>query len=137
MFRKNNNCILILAISAVLGIIVGVVAYNVTIPGITIALGITLAFTALILLLSTGIALKAKGNESDCLCNYSKCLALGIVGTIITGIIALSITIATASIAIAILLGLLTAFALTTLLSFVGLLLCIALKDCFVCPCNG
>ena len=95
MFRKNNNCILILAISAVLGIIVGVVAYNVTIPGITIALGVTLAFTALILLLSTGIALKAKGNESDCLCNYSKCLALGIVGTIITGIIALSITMVT------------------------------------------
>ena len=95
MFRKNNNCILILAISAVLGIIVGVVAYNVTIPGITIALGVTLAFTALILLLSTGIALKAKGNESECLCNYSKCLALWIVGTIITGIIALSITMVT------------------------------------------
>ena len=95
MFRKNNNCILILAISAVLGIIVGVVAYNVTIPGITIALGVTLAFTALILLLSTGIALKAKGNESECLCNYSKCLALGIVGNIITEVIALSITMVT------------------------------------------
>ena len=133
MFRKNNNCILILAISAVLGIIVGVVAYNVTIPGITIALGVTLAFTALILLLSTGIALKAKGNESECLCNYSKCLALGIIGTVITGVIALSATIVTASVGVAILLGLLTAFGLTTLLSFVGLILCIINQNCCRC----
>ena len=137
MFKKDNNCILILAIAAVLGIIVGVVAYNVAIPGIIIAISVALALTALILLLLTGIVIKVKGNESECLCNYAKCLSLGIVGTIITGVIALSVTIVTASVAIAILLGLLTAFALTTLLSFVGLVLCIALKDCYRCSCNG
>ena len=137
MFRRNNNCTLILAIVAVLGIIVGVVAFNVAIPGIIIAIGVALAFTALILLLFTGIAIKVKGDEKECLCNYARCLSLGVVGTIITGVIALSVTIVTASIAIAILLGLLTAFALTTLLSFIGLVLCIAEKDCFRCMCNN
>ena len=137
MFRKDNNCILILAIVAVLGIIVGVVAYNVVIPGIIIAISIALALTALILLLLTGVVIKSKGNDNECLCSYIKCLGLGIVGTIITGVISLSVTIVTASVAIAILLGLLTAFALTTLLSFVGLILCIVLKDCYRCPCNG
>ena len=137
MFRRNNNCILILAIAAILGIIVGVVAFNVTIPGIIIAIGVALAFTALILLLFSYVVTKVKGNENECLCNYARCLSLGIVGTIITGVIALSATIVTASVAIAILLGLLTAFALTTLLSFVGLILCIAEKDCFRCSCSG
>ena len=51
MFKKDNNCIIILAIAAVLGIIVGVVAYNVAIPGIIIAISVALALTALILLL--------------------------------------------------------------------------------------
>ena len=136
MFRRNNNCVLILAIAAVLGIIVGVVAFNVVIPGIIIAIGVVLALTALILLLLSFIVLKVKGNENECLCSYIRCLGLGIVGTIITGIIALSITIATASVAIAILLGLLTAFALTTLLAFVGLIVCIAEKDCYKCVCD-
>ncbi len=95
MFKRNNNCVLILAIAAVLGIIVGVVAFNVAIPGIIIAIGVALAFTALILLLLTGIVVKGKNNNNECLCNYTRCLSLGIVGTIITGVIALSITIVT------------------------------------------
>lgn len=131
MFRKDCNCILILAIAAVLGIIVGVVSFNVVIPGIIIAISITLALAALILVLLTALVVKVK--EYDCLCNYSKCLALGIVGTVITAVIALSATIVTASVAIAILLGLLTAFGLTTLLSFIGLILCIINKNCCSC----
>ena len=133
MFRKDSNCILILAISAILGIIVGVVAYNVAIPGIIIAISITLVLAALVLVLLTALVTKIK--EYNCLCNYSKCLALGIIGTIITGVIALAVTIVTASVAIAILLGLLTAFGLTTLLSFVGLILCIINKNCCSCNC--
>lgn len=135
MFKRDCNCILILAIAAVLGIIVGVVAFNVAIPGIIIAISVTLALSALILILLTKLVVKVK--DYDCLCNYLRCLALGIVGTIITAIIALSVTIVTGSIAIAILLGLLTAFGLTTLLSFVGLILCIVEKDCYKYPCNG
>ena len=131
MFRKDCNCILILAIAAILGIIVGVVAFNVTIPGIIIAISVTLAIAVLILILLTSLVVKSK--EYDCLCNYTKCLALGIIGTVITAIIALSATIVTASVAIAILLGLLTAFGLTTLLSFIGLLLCIINNNCCRC----
>lgn len=131
MFRKDCNCILILAISAVLGIIVGVVAFSVTIPGIIIAISVTLALAVLILALLTGLV--AKIEDYYCLCNYAKCLALGIIGTVITGVIALSATIVTASVGIAILLGLLTAFGLTTLLSFVGLILCIINQNCCRC----
>ena len=133
MFKRDCNCILILAIAAVLGIIVGVVAFNVAIPGIIIAISVTLALTALILLLLTILVVKVK--EYECLCDYSKCLALGIIGTVITAVIALSVTIITASVGIAILLGLLTAFGLTTLLSFIGLILCIINKNCYKCDC--
>ncbi len=133
MFKRDCNCILILSIAAVLGIIVGVVAFNVAIPGIIIAISVTLALTALILLLLTILVVKVK--EYECLCDYSKGLALGIIGTVITAVIALSVTIVTASVGIAILLGLLTAFGLTTLLSFIGLILCIINKNCYKCDC--
>lgn len=133
MLKKDCNCILILAIAAVLGIIIGVVAFNVAIPGIIIAISVILALAALILILFTKLTVKVR--NYDCLCNYSKCIALGVVGAIITAVIALSVTIETGSIAIAILLGLLTAFGLTALLSFVGLILCIINENC--CSCNN
>ena len=71
--------------------------------------------------------------DYNCILILAIAAVLGIVGTIITAVIALSATIVTASVAIAILLGLLTAFGLTTLLSFIGLILCIINKNCCSC----
>lgn len=130
MFRKNCNCIIISAISAVLGIIAGVITYFVAIPGIITAIWLAFGLSAGILVLVTYLLTRIERNQAKCLCEYTYCLPIGIIGTILTAILALAIGIVVGSISRAILVGLGLAFTLTTLFSFIGLIICLMKTRC-------
>lgn len=130
MFRKNCNCIIISAISAVLGIIAGVITYFVTIPGIITAVWIAFGLSAGILALLTYLTTKVDRNESRCLCDYVYCIPIGIAGTIVLSLVALAVGIVAGSIIRAIIIGLGVAFAFTMLFSFIGLIICLIKTNC-------
>lgn len=126
--REKSGCIVPIAIAAVLAIIVGVTSFSTLIPGIFNALWIAFGIGAFAISTVLFVALFARAKE--CVCENGKCIAVLAVGTIITTIIALSVTITVASTLISILLGAVTFFLAGTILSTLKLLLCLVDATC-------
>ena len=130
MKRDICGCLITLLIGIVFGIIVGYNAYITLIPGIVTAIWIAFGIGVGALVLLTLIAAKTCCKKEKCICRNGKCIAIAAVGTIITSIIGLSITITAESVLIAILIGLGTLFLTMTILGLLNLVLCLVDENC-------
>ena len=128
--KCNCTCLVIgIALSVIFGIIIGIIFYLGLVPlittGIWIAFGV--AVLALVFLLSS-VLFTARVKVFKCLCLSLGALLIGILGTILTAVGALSITLVTGSILIAILIGLGALFFGLVLAALTCIILCIL--DC-------
>ena len=123
MCFKGCNCIISATASILIGAVVGILFYSALIPAITTAVIITLIFAALAFLLLTLIGISGKDNE--CLCKVGKCVLLGTSLTLVLGLIASVLTLATGAIGYAILVGLLGAAFFFTLFGVIELIGCL------------
>ena len=130
MLRRDCGCLVLLLIGAILGSIVGYFVYTTAIAGIVAALWIGFGIGIGALLLLTIIALFAYSKKERCVCNNGTCIAIAAIGTIITTIIGLSITITTGVLLIAALIGLATLFLSITLFAILRLILCLIYANC-------
>lgn len=130
MNRKNCGCLITLFIGIILGIIVGYNAYLTLIPGIVAALWIAFGIGIGALVLLAIMAQIACGKKEKCICKNGNCIAIPAVGTIITSIIGLSITITAEAIGTAVLIGLVTLFLTMTILNILKLVLCLINENC-------
>lgn len=130
MLFGKIGCLISAFISIILGFIVGIVSFNVVIPGIVAALWIAFGIGVGALLLVILLAAFVKGREEWCICENGTCIAVGAIGTIISTIIGLSITITTGVVAIAVLLGITTFFLAFTLFGLLQLAICLSKKKC-------
>ena len=130
MQKNDCKCLLSLLVGAVLGIIVGYISYSTLIPGIVTALWIGFGIGIGSLILLTLLAILANCKQERCICANGTCLAVSAIGTIITTIIGLAITIVTGSILISALIGLATLFLTATLINILKLLICLINSKC-------
>lgn len=130
MKDKGCGCIVSLLVGAVFGSIVGYISYSTLIPGIvaTLWIGFSIGIGTLILL--TLLALLVNGKQERCICANGTCLAGSAIGTIITTIIGLAITIVTGSVLVSILIGLATLFLVATLINIWKVLICLINSNC-------
>ena len=129
--RKNDcGCIIPLLIGAVLGIVVGYISYSTLIPGIVTALWIGFGIGVGTLILLLLLALFANCKQERCLCENGLCFAISTLGTIVTTIIGLAITIVTGSVLVSALIGLATLFLVATLINIFNLLNCLIKTRC-------
>ncbi len=130
MIQRNFGCVIAILIGVVLGIIVGAISFLLTIPGIVLALWISLSIGLGSLVILSIAALFNQTQNDRCLYNNGTCLTVAALGTIVTSLIGLTITISPAVILVSILLGLVTLFLTVTLISWVRLILCLIYKPC-------
>jgi len=124
MCLKSCNCLISATVSILIGVVVGILFFNAILTGIATAIIIALIFAALALLILTIIGASKK--ENKCVCKVGKCALIGAILTIILGLIASVLTIATGSIGFAILIGLLGAaffFTVFTIAEIIGCIL--------------
>lgn len=128
-------------IGAVLGIVIGIITaiffalgyIPLILNGIWVALGIGGAMLLYVLiapLFISGLS-NASGNFGSCFCKYGKCLLIGAVGTVLSALAAVSITLDISVIAIVALIGIGTfflVFAISALIQFVKCLISGACK---------
>ena len=130
MQKNGCGCIVSLLVGTVLGIIVGYISYSTLISGIVTALWIGFGIGIGTLILLTLLALWVNGKQERCICANGTCLALSAIGTIITTIIGLAITIVTGSVLVSALIGLVTLFLTATLMNIFKLLICLINSNC-------
>ena len=107
-----------------IGVAVGILFFVGILTGIATAIIISLIFAALALLLVVIIGSSKK--ENKCVCKIGKCALIGAILTLILGLIASVLTIATANIGFSILIGLLGAaffFTVFTIAEIIGCIL--------------
>lgn len=138
----TKNCAISIILSAIIGIVIGGLFSTGAIASITTGIIVSLIFAAISLLsLVITVSLKGRGEEK-CLCNNGPCALLGAIGTVITGVIGLSITLTTAFTSI-LLVGFIGFFFTLTVISTLLLVMCLLLnkctKDCYKCcdECNN
>lgn len=138
----TKNCAISIILSAIIGIVIGGLFSTGAIVSITTGIIVALIFAAVSLLsLVITVSLKGRGEEK-CLCNNGPCALLGAIGTVITGVIGLSITLTTAFTSI-LLVGFIGFFFTLTVISTLLLVMCLLLnkctKDCYKCcdECNN
>ncbi len=124
-------CLISALISAILGIIVGFVSFSTALAGVVTALWIAFGIAILSIIILLIYPLIMNRRSLKCICDTGTCLAIGAIGTLITSIIGLTITIVTGSLFSAIIIGLATFFLALTIFSILQLLLC--LTDCKIC----
>lgn len=129
--RRNNDGVLItILIGIIFGIIVGYNAFLTLIPGIVSVLWAALAIGIVTLIILLLIAVLARERKERCINKNAIYIALSAVGTIITAIIGLAITITAESIGIAILIALGTLFLIVTILNLLRLIICLTSEAC-------
>ena len=141
--KKNNDCCPCGGGCGVLGTVLGIIF------GVIIAIFFSLGFTPLIL---TGIwvafALGAtvliyvivsglinSGNEimsmtGSCFCKYTKCLLIGSIGTVLSALAAVSITLDIAVTAIVVLIGIGVFFFVFMISALISYVMCLIKKSC-------
>lgn len=133
MCSSGCNC-WALVLGVLFGIIVAILFAFGLIPGITLAVWIAFGIGVLLLLVLTGliaIAAKDRANALDkCLCKNGVCLLISALGTIISTIAALSISLVPYSLLIIALVFIAAAFFGVLVLSFIALLICVIKKMC-------
>ena len=129
--RKNDcGCIISLLVGAVLGIVVGYISYSTLIPGIAAALWISFGIGIGTLILLTLLSLLVNCKQERCICANGTCLTVSALGSIITSIIGIAITIVTGSVLVSALIGLATLFLTATLINLFQLLICLINSNC-------
>ncbi|MCI8699864.1 MAG: hypothetical protein HFJ47_00800 [Clostridia bacterium] len=139
----TKNCAISIIISAIIGIVIGGLFSIGSIISITAGIIVALIFAAIALLsLVITVSLVKGRNEEKCLCNNGPCALIGAIGTIITGVVGLSITLTTAFASI-LLVGFIGFFFALTVISILLLVMCLLMnkctKDCYKCcdECNN
>lgn len=127
MCNRDCDCVLGVIISLFLGVIIGVLFYFSLIPTITTALWIAFGLAALALVLIVGISIFG---TPKCVCGNGKCLLAGIIGTLVTATISLSLTLTATSVIYAIIVGLTGFFFSLLLISFIYLISCLIEAHC-------
>lgn len=135
MCCKGNKCIIPVAVSVIVGIIIGALFFagNLAASVILTPIIFATAFAgAVIALLFIASAFAIKKEVKKCICEYGKCLTLGGIGTLVVGFIALTFiaSLVAGSVGAAFLLGIGGFFLFLTVLSFVGLLVCLISSNC-------
>lgn len=133
---RNNVCILPLAVSIILGIVIGALFFAGTIAVgiITVPLVIGIIFATITLLVLFVTAALAKNKEvKECICDYGRCLALGGFVTLVSSFLALTFldSLVAGAIVSALLIGIFAFALILTFLSFVGLLVCLIRTNCY------
>ncbi|MBR2734888.1 MAG: hypothetical protein IKE05_01690 [Clostridia bacterium] len=141
--KKNNDCCPCRNGCGVVGTILGIII------GIIIAIFFSLGFTPLILtgvwiafalgaavltyVIITGLINSSNDIRSDsgsCFCRYAKCLLFGSVGTVLSALAALSITLDIAVTAIVVLIGIGVFFFVFMISALISYIKCLIRKSC-------
>lgn len=128
------NILLSIIISIIVAITVGALFFLGLIPGITTVIWIIFGFAILNLILLFFNARLNRNNE-ECSCKYGRTIAFSVIGAIILSIISLGIELATGTILVAIIIGLLAFFATVLFINVFLYLLCIIACE-RNCECN-
>ena len=129
--RGNDcGCLLALVIGLFIGVILGVVYFFGFLPTIALAIWALIVLAAVFLVLLVLVGAFGNGKVARCICGNGNCLLAGIIGTIILGIIALAVGVATATIATAIIVGLFGLFATLFIIALIILVMCIIEANC-------
>lgn len=127
------SCISIL-IAVLFGVAIGILFFFDLIPAAIvttwIAFGVAIFALAVLIIGVLFAAASSSGALIRCLCSNAVCLLVGIIGTLITTIIALSIDLATGVVGIALLFGVGAFFFLLTVIALIALILCIVCRLC-------
>ena len=120
------GCLIAVIISIIVAAIVANLLAGLTVAGITTGVIVALIFAGLSLLY---LAIVSYHRNSKCICQTGKCLVLGAIGTILSGIIALSITLVLTAASTIFILALVVFFFVLTLISVAILFLCLTECD--------
>ncbi len=123
--KDNNFCYLLSLISSILGAIgIAAVFYTGLITSVIALAAVTLVF-GIFSLIALIVLLYCKRDEG-CYCIDKNCLITTMVGSIITSIFALTITsLATFSIPVAILIGVVAFFLISNLIALIKTIICV------------
>lgn len=124
MCSRNCGCSIWLTISTFVAIIVAGLFFLGLLPNIQTALFIILAIAVISLFLLIN-CLNSCCTRQECFEEYGICILVGAIGSIISSVLALSFTLTTGSILSAILVGLAAFFFILTLVSTIGLIICL------------
>lgn len=138
--RCKNNCRFSacncagIVLSIIFGVIIGVLFAFELIPGIATGIWIAFGFAGLaaVLWIAGVYAAAASASEplATCLCGNSRCLAVGIIGTFVTTIIALTLDLVAPSLLGAALIALGAFFFSFTGVGLLALIACIVCEMC-------
>ena len=124
MCSRNCGCSIWLTISTFVAIIVAGLFFLGLLPSFQTALFIILAIAVISLFLLIN-CLNSCCTRQECFEEYGVCILAGAIGSIISSVLALSFTLTTGSILSAILVGLAAFFFILTLVSTIGLIICL------------
>lgn len=127
MCKKNNTCLVSVALSIILAIAAALAFFAGVLPGIIALVVASLILAAVATLV---IVLVKEYRQDWCLCDNGVCLVVGIVGTLLFGTIALAVTLTVGAILSAILIALVGFFAALTLTNLIALLICVSKNNC-------
>lgn len=130
MCFEKCKCLAEIILGAILGIIVGYLAFTTVIPGIITALWIAFGIAGFAILTLIVLAIAKNRRIAECICDNGACLLAGAVLTILMAIILLSIPVVIGSLLIAVLIGLATMFLTITLVALSNLILCLVNSAC-------
>lgn len=128
MINRMCGCLIAFITSVVLGIIIGALYFTAVISAITTALWISLGIAGVALVLFTLILLFARREAETCIISNGPCLVTGIIGTIVSLLIAFTVTLATGTVVSAVIVGFVAFFVFLTILSLLQLLLCLIFR---------
>lgn len=89
--NRDYGCLLAVVISIFIGTIIGVLFYFGFIPSFFVGTWIAFGIAVLSLIGITTITVVENKSGERCICQYGGCLLAGIIGTIVTAIIALAV----------------------------------------------
>ena len=126
----SNSCNIIgTAIALIFGIVTGILFYFGVFSAVVVPLTTILAFGFVTIIATAATALLLRGCESDgCLCRFKGTLLTGAIGTFISALVALAVSLTTGSVVFAIVIGLVGFFLALLLASIVCLVNCVT--DC-------
>ncbi len=128
----NNDCWCLLATVAgiFIGVILGLVYFFGLIPAVLTSVNALIVLAAVFLVVLILIGATAGTKVARCVCGNGNCLLAGIVGTIVVGLIATAVNLATITIANAVIIGLFGLFATLFIIAAVVFAKCIIETNC-------
>lgn len=131
MCFKNATCILSLFLSILLGVGAGVALFFGALP-VIVGLPLLVFLTGASALVGFSFLL-GMNRRSVCICRYGRCILIGSFFSIILSAISRVLTIISANIGFAILIGLLVAAFFFTVFTFFAFLFCLIKENCYSC----